>query len=430
MRRLHAANAAVLSSALCLLACGWLPSGLSWQGAKPVATVAPDADLERQLSTSLDAVMQTTMSDYPADELAWDWGEGVLVFGVEQAFRMSGHERYHDYLRTYFRAHAAQGIDVRWSDDTTPALAALELVKAGDSEFQPLVDQVVRYLMTAPRTPDHGALQHLGGSAWRHFFPDAWVDSLFHVVPTLIRYSQWTGDPRFRKEAVHQLRLFLRVLQDPETGLCTHAFDDASVPRRVPSFDSHLFWARGNGWMLVALVDALAELPADDRARPELLAGARRLESSLRKHQDQSGLFHTVVLDRSSYLETAGSALILYAMARGLRAGIFPNTTRRALERGARGLLGVLRCQTEQCIVTGTSLGTNPVGTSYRTTATADQISYGVGAWLMAMSEILSLRGSQRAKPTAQERSGLDSNRTLNVHDAPAVHHAVLESRR
>lgn len=411
MRRPHAAHAAALSSALCLLACGWLPSGLSWRGATPNAAEAADVDLEGQLSSALDAVMQTTIGEFPADELAWDWGEGVLAFGVERAFQVTGQARYRDYLRSYFRAHAAKGIDPSWSDDTTPALAALELVQAGDEEFLPLVEQVVRYSMTAPRTPEHRALQHLGGSVWRHFFPDAWVDSLFHVVPTLIRYSQWTGDPRFRNEGVHQLRLFLRVLQDPQTGLCTHAFDDGAIPRRVPPFDSGLFWARGNGWMLVALVDALAELPADDPARPELLDGARRLESSLRRQQDPSGLFHTVVLDRTTYLETAGSALILYGMARGVRLGVFPSATQRALQRGAHGLLGVLRCEAERCTVTGTSLGTNPIGTSYRTTATADQVSYGVGAWLMATSEILSLRCGRRAKQTEQERCGLDSRR-------------------
>jgi unsaturated rhamnogalacturonyl hydrolase len=391
MRHLHVAIGVASLSALGLLASGCLPAGLSWQGATTAGAMVEDANLEHELSTSLRAVMQTYMSDHPADELAWDWGEGVLMFGIERAFQVTRDDRYRDYLRTYLRAHARAGIDVSWSDDTTPALAALERVKAGDREFQPLVAQVVDYLETAPRTSENGALIHLGRSPWRHFFPDAWVDSLFHVVPTLIRYSQLTGDPRFRNEAVHQLLLFLRALQDPETGLCTHAFDDRPVPKRVPPFASGLFWARGNGWMLVALVDALAELPEHEPARPELLEGARRLEAGLRRHQDPSGLFHTLLTERFSYQETAGSALILYAMARGLRVGVFSNATRRALRRGASGLLALLRCRAGQRIVPGTSLGTNPIASSYRTTATAEQISYGVGAWLMATSEILAL---------------------------------------
>lgn len=395
MRCPQAERAAALSGALVLLACGSLPSALSWQGAAPESARIADADLGHNLRHSLDAAIETYMTDHRADELPWDWGEGVLAFGIEQTFRVTGDRRYRDYLRRYLRAHAATGIDVGWSDDTTPALAAVERVMAGDTEFRPLVDQVASYLMTAPRTERHGALVHLGTSSWRHFFPDAWVDSLFHIVPTLMRYSRLTGDPRFKNEAVRQLRLFLNVLQDADTGLCTHAFDDGVVPKRVPPFDSRLFWARGNGWMLVALVDALAELSVDDPARRELLDGTRRLEAALRKRQDRSGLFHTVVLDHTTYLETAGSALILYAMARGVRLGVFGAGTRPALRRGARGLLGVLSCQGHRCIVTGTSLGTNPIGSHYRTTPTADEVSYGVGAWLLATSELVVLAGDR-----------------------------------
>lgn len=352
---------------------------------------ADEAKLAPDLTTRLHAVAQSYVVEHPAEQLAWDWGEGVLAFGFERAFQATGAEGYRAYLRTYLTAHAKAGIEVAWSDDTTPALAALERVRAGDREFQPLVAQVVHYVQHAPRTPRNGVLLHLGRTPWRHLFPDAWVDSLFHVVPTLIRYSRLTGDPSYRNEAVRQLLLFLRALQDPATGLCAHAFDDRPVAHRVPSFDSRLFWARGNGWMLVALVEALVELPPEHGARSELLRGARQLEASLRWHQARGGLFHTLLLDRASYLETAGSALILYAMARGVRHQLFGTAARDAALRGARGLLSILRRRSGLTVVPGTSLGTNPIASSYRTTATAEQVSYGVGAWLMAISEIMIL---------------------------------------
>src|SRR5690606_25179566 len=60
------------------------------------------------------------------------------------------------------------------------------------------------------------------------------------------------------------------------------------------------------------------------------------------------------------------------------------------------GLLALLRRDAGKSEVTGTSLGTNPIAASYRVTPTADQVSYGVGAWLMAASELLAwLRGPQ-----------------------------------
>jgi len=159
----------------------------------------------------------------------------------------------------------------------------------------------------------------------------------------------------------------------------------------VPAFAHRAFWARGNGWMLATLVDALAFVPRTHPDREELLAVARRLEASLSRVQASSGLFHTLLLDPESYQETAGSALILFGMARGVRLGLFDAETRARVLRGARGLWQVVRREGDRQLVTGTSLGTNPVEVLYRWTPTAQQVSYGVGAWLLAASETLAM---------------------------------------
>ena len=359
----------------------------------PLRRLAPNVDLIRELRRTSGAVARTWLADNPATQLGWGWGQGVLAHGLERAYRVGGEDVILDYLRTYLRWHAAHGVSISWSDDTVPGLAALDRVLQGDAELRPLVDQVVRYSMHAPRSRS-GMLLHLGRARLpivRELLPEAWVDTLFHVVPTLVRYTELTGDTRYRNEAVHQLSLFVRALQDPETGLVTHAYDDRPRDRRVPSFEQRAFWARGNGWMLVALVDALLQLPASAPERDQLVQAAQRLERALRSVQAPCGLFHTLLLRPDSYLETAGSALIVSAMAQGARAGLFSEQARLAAERGARGLLSIVRWQGGRAEVTGTSLGTNPIALLYAITPTGDQISYGVGAWLMAASEVIRL---------------------------------------
>jgi rhamnogalacturonyl hydrolase YesR len=393
---------AVLSALVALLALVWcwLPSGLSLHGATPLRTLQAKPAWQHELRVSASAIARTWMADNPAEDLGWGWGQGVLAFGLEHAYRLTGDDAIRDYLRVYLRQHLARGLRVSWSDDTVPALAALERVLQGDVELRPLVDQVVHYSMHAPRTRS-GMLLHLGRarlSVLRELLPQVWVDSLFHVVPTLLRYSRLTGDARYRDEGVHQLVLFVRALQDPDSGLVTHAYNDQPQAERVPAFEQRAFWARGNGWMLVALVDALEQLPASHPDRALLLSAARRLESALRHTQTASGLFHTLLLRSDSYLETAGSALIVCGMAQGLRLGLFPEQTRAHVERGARGLLSIVRRTGTRAEVTGTSLGTNPITLLYAWTPTADQINYGVGAWLMAADEMVQLE-QKRDKP-------------------------------
>lgn len=384
---------ALLGLGACCTLVPWLSEFGSLRGATQERELGPRADLGRALSESIRAVALTWIAERPAKELAWNWGEGVLAFGVECAFRSTNDARLRDYVREYLRHHRALGVSVTWSDQATPGLAAVVLAREGEAEFAPLAEAVVRYVEQAPRTQT-GLVRHLGAAypaSIRRLFPDAWVDSLFHLVPTLMRYGAWKGDPGALSEGARQLLLFARFLSDPATGLVTHACNDSGSHEPVPPFTERAFWARGNGWMLATLVDALAFLPLHHPDREELLAFARRLEVSLGRVQAASGLFHTLLLDPESYQETAGSALILFGMARGVRLGLFGAGTRARVLRGARGLWQIVRREGHRELVTGTSLGTNPVELLYRWTPTAEQVSYGIGAWLLAATEALTL---------------------------------------
>jgi rhamnogalacturonyl hydrolase YesR len=371
----------------------WLADSLSLRGATAQRSLGDAVGLTRALSDSTLGVALTWIAEHPPRELAWNWGEGVLAFGVECAFHATRDERLRTYLREYLRHHRTQGVRVTWSDQATPGLVATALAQQGEAEFGPLAEQVVHYALGAPRTRS-GMLRHLGTAypdAIQRLFPDAWIDSVFHVVPTLMRYAAWKRDRRALAEGTRQLVLFSRALTDPVTGLVTHACNDGATLEPVPAFARRAFWARGNGWMLATVVDAFAFLPADHPDRDELLSFARRLETRLGQTQASSGFFHTLLLDQDSYQETAGSALILFGMARGVRLGLFGDDTLARVVRGARGLWQVVRRAGERELVTGTSLGTNPVEPLYRWTPTAEQVSYGVGAWLLAASETVRL---------------------------------------
>lgn len=348
----------------------------------------------------------------PPEEMAWNWGEGVLAYGLVAASRSTGSARFSDYVRAYTRHHIAAGTSVEWSDHTTPALAALELASESpnDGTLLPIVDRVVRYIMTAPRTSTNGLIRHLGtreddwvirlGKAFLpRAFPDVWVDTLFHVVPTLRRYTELTGDPSYMDEALFQTLGFFRHLQDPASGLLAHGYFDAPRDEVVPPFANDELWARGNGWAIFTGVDLLTRLPPS-AGRDELAGRVLRLEDTLRKHQDpETGLFHTLLRKPSTYIETAGSGLIVHAMARGLRAGLFGAGARETATLGGRGLLRRLRSVRSSTLVTGTSIGTNPVAGLYRFVPVRDQVTYGVGAFLLAASEIAG-PASEAARPS------------------------------
>ena len=78
---------------------------------------------------------------------------------------------------------------------------------------------------------------------------------------------------------------------------------------------------RGNGFPALGLCWSLDELPESSPVRDELLAAHRAHLTALLPHQDASGCWHQVIDRPESYREFTATAMITYALRRGIRAG-------------------------------------------------------------------------------------------------------------
>jgi len=400
-RRLSARDVLGVVAALAMIALVWAwQAELSWRGAVALQIVPANAELKDLLGYHMEGIARTWMSDRPAGELPFRWGEGVLMLGLDCAARTlhedSGAREIDGYVRGYYEAHRARGIAFTWSDEVTPAIAAASRLARGEAAQQHVVDDAVQYVLHAPRTTTHGVITHFGRSPLRYLappFPDAWVDSLFHVVPLLVRHGQLVNASREIDEAAEQVVRFMRAAQDPRNGLVTHAFSERDGQLvREPPFEADAYWLRGQGWVLASGVEAWAALPEEHSLRGELGDRLQKLARSLLVYQAPSGLFHTLVTRKDTYEETAGSALVIYGLARGGRVGLLEADALHAVGRGMRGLIAIVDHERDRFEVTGTSLGTNPWPAVYEHVPTAPQVSYGVGAWLLAACEVSQLQ--------------------------------------
>ncbi|MCP3940460.1 MAG: hypothetical protein GY710_03135 [Desulfobacteraceae bacterium] len=354
------------------------------------------ADLKQEIQTAAIAIADNWVDDRNPENQDWAWGEGVLSYGLIRTALWSNNDSYYNFVEDYILYHQNNNATIQWSDHTTPAIAGFYISSHfdGDQKIFPITKRVIDYIMNAPRTGPQGLLIHLGHYAddWKYGLlnlPDAWIDSLFHITPSLVMYSRLTGNNEYINEAATQIKKFIQNLQDPQTHLFAHAYYDYPDNKVVPAFSNNEFWARGNSWVLAALVELLAQLPMTHPEYFFLENTAIDLEQALREHQGDDGRFHTLVTKSNSYYETAGTALILYAMAYGHELGLFGQETRAAVLKGARGLLDNTldwHHDNTQANVTNTSIGTNPTPGLYRFVPRGSQINYGVGAWLMFAS--------------------------------------------
>lgn len=108
--------------------------------------------------------------------------------------------------------------------------------------------------------------------------------------------------------------LHAEYLMEPKSGLWYHGWEFI-VPQTDPLIKGHNFvdalWARGNSWITLALplFVEITQPPADDPFRRIVVSLLERQVDALVGTQDLStGLWHTLLNDPSSYVETSASA--------------------------------------------------------------------------------------------------------------------------
>ncbi|AHF90921.1 glucuronyl hydrolase [Opitutaceae bacterium TAV5] len=204
-------------------------------------------------------------------------------------------------------------------------------------------DAVRRYaeeiLNHAPRDPD-GILTRPRDAAKGL----AWIDVAFAVGPFLLFAGLALGDDRYVEESFQQTAKMVRLFRNPDNGLL-HQGRNFTGPGSI----SEDHWSRGNGWGAFALIELARHLPDFHPRKAESLALYRDHVEACARAQDIDGLWHQEMTEPTSYVETSGSALLLYALGSGLEAGLLAlpdtpetNAHRTRFERGMRGLLAYI----------------------------------------------------------------------------------------
>lgn len=141
--------------------------------------------------------------------------------------------------------------------------------------------------------------------------PDFRVEDMFYIGAMLGRAYRLTGADRYAAMMTAFLTDCGDVQQD--NGLFQHA-------RAAP-----LRWSRGNGFAALGYCEALTYLPESHPAYAELLQRHRRHLDALLRVQQPWGTFGELVDVPGAWGELTSTAMVGYALARGLRRGWLPS---------------------------------------------------------------------------------------------------------
>jgi unsaturated rhamnogalacturonyl hydrolase len=211
-----------------------------------------------------------------------------------------------------------------------------------------------------------------------------WCDALFMAPPVLAKLSKATEDGKYLDYMDRQWWITSAKLYDAKEHLF---FRDASFLDKHEANGRPVFWSRGNGWVMAGLVRVLKEMPADYPARPKYVAQFREMAASLAAVQEKDGLWRPGLLDANAYAlpEISGSAFITYALAYGVEEGILDKG--EYLPRVKNAWAGLL-----SHIYKDGRLGSmQPIGAAPGEFTATSSYVFGVGAFLLAGSEIYDL---------------------------------------
>ena len=238
----------------------------------------------------------------------WQWHQGVALHGLMRAQAALGDPDSLSFVQAWVDRHLAAGNLPKSINTTAPLLAVVALAeRTRDPKYREVCEEYARWcLEQVPRLAD-GNFEH---SCTENRYPQqVWADTLFMGGIFLARWGILAGNDRYLREALTQFARHYQYLTDGCTGLIYHGYDGTTKLR------TGVLWGRGNGWFTGASIAVLELLPIESPEHGALLANFQRHLDGVLATQDESGAWHTVMDDPSTYLEMSGTA----AFAMGLQ---------------------------------------------------------------------------------------------------------------
>lgn len=170
-----------------------------------------------------------------------------------------------------------------------------------------------------------------------------WLDDMFMITAIQAQAYRVTKDTMYIDRAAREMIVYLDSIQ-LDNGLFYHA---PSAP---------FCWGRGNGWMAVGMAELLRVLPEGNPERPEIMKAYLKMMDTLRKYQNENGMWRQLVDDEELWEETSGSAMFTYAMIVGVKKGWLDEVEYG--EAARRGWLALVKYIDEKGDITSVCEGT------------------------------------------------------------------------
>lgn len=279
----------------------------------------------------------------------WEWTQGVGLYTLWQYYKLSGDISVKGKIEKWFDRRFAEGLPEKNVNTMCPMLTLVFLYEeTKDERYLPYLHEWAEFALHGMARTKEGGIQHKCSGCENK--EQLWDDTLYMTVLFMAKYGSLFSKKEFVEESEYQFLLHIKYLTDRKTGLWYHGWSF----ERKDHFAGAL-WARGNSWITAGIPDYL-EIAKPIGSVERIVVGAYIEQiKTLIKLQDESGLWHTLLDDTDSYLESSSSANFAYGILKGIRLDLLPKQYSEVAEKTIKALY---YCVNENGVVGQCSYGT------------------------------------------------------------------------
>lgn len=262
----------------------------------------------------------------------WNYIDGCMMTSLLSLYDETHEEKYLSFVKSFIDFYVYEDGSIRGYDEknysTDDICESRVLFRLYDlfkeEKYLKAIERTYRQVKYQPRTYE--------GNFWHKLiYPhQVWLDGLFMAQPFYVKYESRFNQKKNYRDIVHQFETVRKRMFDEDKKLYYHGYDASrSIFWADPETGlSKNFWLRAMGWYVVAIADVYEDFEDENIKetffKPLLL---EIIDGLLLYQEPSSKLFYQIVDQKDlkgNYLEASGSALISYAILKGVRLGALP----------------------------------------------------------------------------------------------------------
>ncbi|RLJ72808.1 glycoside hydrolase family 88/105 protein [Pedobacter alluvionis] len=312
------------------------------------------------------------------------WTRAVYYEGLMNLYKIHPEKAYYDYAVQWGEKHnwgLRNGITTKNADDQACGQTYIDLYLI-DKQPERIKDikASINLVIKSGKVND-----------W------TWIDAIQMGMPVFARLGKLYNDTTYYN---YMYKMYMHS-KNTEGGGLYNAKDglwwrdkDFVPPYKEPNGED-CYWARGNGWVVAALVRVLEIIPENETHRNEYLKTYQEMIKALAAIQRTDGFWNVSLHDATHFggKETSGTALFVYGMAWGVNQGILDKTTYLPIITKAWKAMTKDAVQKNGFIGFMQGTGKEPKdGQPVSYTSMPDFEDYGLGCFLLAGTEVYKLK--------------------------------------